>query len=117
MEVLLRWKGVAASKMGNVANRQLLYHQFAEGDLEKVSIPAPWTKIDKAELIVLRDAPIKMCNTANGQFKEQKKRDVERAYQKMSATEKEIFKKKMVEINEVDTGGDKESPPPTPTHI
>ena len=25
LEVLLRWKGVAASKMGNVANRQLLY--------------------------------------------------------------------------------------------
>ncbi len=25
LEVLLRWKGVAASKMGNVANRRLLY--------------------------------------------------------------------------------------------
>jgi hypothetical protein len=29
LEVLLRWKGVATSKMGNVANRRLLYQQFA----------------------------------------------------------------------------------------
>ena len=44
-------------------------------------------------------------------------RDVERAYQKMSAAEKEIFKKKMAEINEADAGVDKESPPPTPTPV
>jgi hypothetical protein len=91
LEVLLRWKGVATSKMGNVANRQLLYQQFAEGDVvEEVSIPAPWTDIDEAELIALRDAPIEMYDTAYGRFEEQKKRDVERAYQKMSAAEKEI---------------------------
>ena len=96
LEVLLRWKGVAASKMGNVANRRLLYQQLAEGDVvEEASIPAPWTKIDEAELIALRDAPIAMCDTAYGHFKERKKRDVERAYQKMSAAEKDIFKKKM----------------------
>ena len=35
---------------------------------------------------------------------EQKKRDVERAYQKMLAAEKEIFKKKMVEIDKADAG-------------
>jgi hypothetical protein len=46
LEVLLRWKGVAASKMGNVANRRLLYQQLAEGDVvEEASIPAPWTEI------------------------------------------------------------------------
>ena len=82
-------------KMGNVANRQLLYQQLAEGDLEEAIIPAPWTKIDKVELIALRDAPIEMYDTAYGRFEEQKKRDVERSYQKMSAAEKEIFKKKM----------------------
>ena len=42
-------------------------------------------------------------------------RDVERAYQKMLAAEKDIFKKKMAEIDEADAGVDKESPPPTPT--
>ncbi len=63
---------MAASKMGNVANRRLLYQQLAEGDLEEVSIPAPWTKINKAELIALRDAPIEMCDTAYGQFEGQK---------------------------------------------
>jgi hypothetical protein len=109
LEVLLRWKGVAASKMGNVANRRLLYQQFAEGDIvEEVSIPAPWTDIDEAELVALRDAPIEMYDTAYGRFEEQKKRDVERSYQKMSAVEKEIFKKKMAEIDEADAGVDEE---------
>ena len=96
---------MATSKMGNVANRRLLYQQFAEGDVvEEVSIPAPWTDIDEAELIVLRDAPIEIYDTAYGRFEEQKKRDVERAYQKMSAAEKEIFKKMMAEIDEADAG-------------
>ena len=117
LEVLLWWKGVAALKMGNAANRLLLHQQLAEGDLEEVRIPAPWTKIDKAELIALRDAPIAMCNTAYGRFEEQKKRDVKGAYQKMSAAEKEMFKKKMVEIDEADAGCDEESLPPTPTPV
>ena len=72
LEVLLWWKGVATSKMGNVANRQLLYQQFTDGDVvEEASIPAPWTDIDEAELIALRDAPIAMCDTAYVRFEEQ----------------------------------------------
>ncbi len=39
------------------------------------------------------------------------------AYQKMSAAEKEIFKKNMAEIDEADAGVDEESPPPTPTPV
>ena len=31
LEVLLHWKGVNVSKMGNVANRRVLYQQFADG--------------------------------------------------------------------------------------
>jgi hypothetical protein len=31
LEVLLRWKGIPVSKMGNVANRQVLYQQFTYG--------------------------------------------------------------------------------------
>ena len=80
--------------MSNIANRRLLYQQLSEGDSEEVSIPAPWTDIDEAELIALRDVPIKMYNTAYGRFEEQKKRDVEHAYQKMSAAEKEMFRKR-----------------------
>ncbi len=117
LEVLLRWKGVAASKMGNVTNRRLLYQQLAEGDLEERSILALWTKIDKAELIALRDAPIEMCDTGYGRFEEQKKRNVESEYQKMSAAEKEIFKKKTAEIDEADAGGGKKSPLSTPTLV
>jgi hypothetical protein len=85
--------------------------------VEEVCIPALWTDIDEAELIALRDAPIEMCDTAYMRFEEQKKRDVERAYQKMLATEKEMFKKKMEEIDKPDAGVHEEFPPPTPTPI
>ncbi len=51
-------------------------------------IPAPWTENEQIELNVLRNAPIKMANTSYGRFLVQQKRDVERAYQKMSAKEK-----------------------------
>ena len=63
--------------MGNVASRRILYQQFAEGVAEEVSVPAPWTEIDEAELVTLRDGPIAICDTTYGQFEEQKKRDVE----------------------------------------
>jgi hypothetical protein len=117
LEVLLRWKGVLVSTMGNVAYRRILYQQFAEGGAEEVGIvPAPWTEIDEAELIALRDGPITICDTAYGRFEEQKKRDVERAYQKMTAAEKEVFKRKMAEYDKADAD-DGETPPPTPTPV
>jgi len=76
LEVLLRWKGVPMSTMGNIANRHILYQQFAEGGAEEVGIvPAPWKEIDEVELIALRDGPIAICDTAYGRFEEQKKRD------------------------------------------
>jgi hypothetical protein len=92
LEVLLRWKGVPVLTMGNIANRRILYQQFTEGGAEEAGILASWTEINKAELIALRDAPIAMCDTAYGRFEEQKKRGMEQAYQKMTATEKEVFK-------------------------
>ena len=49
-------------------------------------------------------------------FEEQKKRDVDRAYQKMTATEKEVFKQKMAEFDEADAY-DGETPPPTHTPV
>jgi hypothetical protein len=52
--------------MGNIANRRILYQQFAEGVAEEVSVPAPWTEIDEAELVALRDGPIAICDTAYG---------------------------------------------------
>jgi hypothetical protein len=44
LEVLLCWKGVPVSKIGNVANRRVLYQQYADGGEEEednTSIPAP----------------------------------------------------------------------------
>ena len=83
--------------VGNVTNRQTLYQQFAEGGAEdEVGIvPGPWTEIDDVKLTALRDCPIAICHTPYWCFEEQKKRDVERGYQKMTTTEKEVFKQKM----------------------
>ena len=116
LEVLIQWKGVPVSTMGNVVNSHILYQQFAEGGEEEVGIvPAPLMDIDEAELIALRD-PIAISNTAYGQLEEQKKRDLEQAYQKMTTAEKEVFKQKMAEYNEADAD-DGESLPPIPIPV
>ena len=81
------------SMMVNAGNSHILYQQIAEGGAEEVGIaPAPWMEIGEAELITLRNGPIAIGVTAYGLLEEQKKRDVERAYQKMTAAEKEVFK-------------------------
>jgi hypothetical protein len=116
LEMLLRWKGVPVSKMGNNANRRLIYQQFAEGGAEEASIPAPWTEIYQAEQDVLRNSPIKLSNTAYRWFEEQNKRVVGQTYAKMSAKEKETLKRRMAEINEAGAG-DKESTPPSLTPV
>ena len=102
--------------MGPVANRRILYQQLAEGVAEEVSVPSPWTEIDEAELVALRDGPIAIYDTAYGRFEEQKKRDVERVYQKMTATEKEVFRRKMAEIDEADADDGEETPPTPPLY-
>jgi hypothetical protein len=79
--------------------------------VEEASIPAPWTEIDQAELDALRKAPIELSDTAYERFKEQKKRDVERAYAKMSAEEKETLKRRMAEIDEAAVGDEEITPP------
>ncbi len=53
LEMLLRWKGVLVSKMGNVANRHILYQHFAEGSTKEVSIPDPWMENNQIELNAL----------------------------------------------------------------
>jgi hypothetical protein len=69
---------------------------------------------DKANLEELRNAPIEMGDTAYGRFEAGQKRDAERAYQKMTLTEKESFRQKMAEIDEAHTA-DGQSPPSNPT--
>ena len=70
LEVLLRWKGVHVSKMGDVANRRVLYQQFTYGGEEEeeddASIPAPWTDADEVGLVELRNAHIDMADTLYG---------------------------------------------------
>jgi hypothetical protein len=40
LEVLLRWKGVPVSTMGNITKQRILYQQFTERGAEEVGIPA-----------------------------------------------------------------------------
>jgi hypothetical protein len=61
---------VPVPKMGNTANRQALYQQFAEGGVEEVSIPALWWKINQLELDALGNVPIEIGDTVYGRFKE-----------------------------------------------
>ena len=119
LEVLLRWKGIPGSKMGNVANRGVLYQQFTDGGEEEeddVSIHAPWTDADEAGLVALRNAPIEMADTSYGRFLATQKRDAERAYQHMDAEEREAFLRKLTEID-TDDAEDGQSPPSNPTPV
>jgi hypothetical protein len=66
---------------------------------------------DKAELEALKNAPIKMGDTAYGRHEAQMKRDTKTASKKMSVAKREVF---LREINE-DT--DKEDKPFPPNNI
>jgi hypothetical protein len=116
LEVLLHWKGVPVSKMRNVANRQVLYQQFADGGEEEeddTSIPTPWTDADEAGLVALMNAPIEMADTSYGQFLATQKRDAERAFQNMSPAEREAFLRRLMEIDAADAE-DGQTPPTNP---
>ncbi len=117
--MLLHWKGVPVSKMGNVANRRVLYQQFADGggeEEEDVSIPAPWMDADEAGLVALKNAPIEMADTWYGRFLATQRRDAERAFQHMDAAEREAFLRRLTEIDAPDAK-DGQSPPPNPTPV
>ena len=90
LEVLLRWKGIPVSKMGNMASKRALYQQgVGDRGEDDLGDPARWTEAEDDQLEALRIAPIEMGNTAYGRFEARKKKDVEIGYQKMSAEEKE----------------------------
>ena len=121
LELLLRWRGVPVSKMGNVANRRVLYQQFADGGEEEeddaANIPAPWTDADKARLVALRNATIEMADTSYGRFLEMQKRYyAERADQHMDAEVREAFLRKLAEIDANDSE-DRQSPPSNLTPV
>jgi hypothetical protein len=73
-------------------------------------------EIDQAELGALRNAAIEMSDTAYRQFEEQKKRDTEQAYQKMTPVEKDSFRQKLAEIDKVGAN-DGQTPPSSPTPV
>jgi hypothetical protein len=67
-------------------------------------------------LVALRNAPIEMADTSYGRFLATQKRDAERAYQHMDAEEREVFLRKLTEID-ADDAEDGQSPPSNPTPV
>jgi hypothetical protein len=114
LEVLLRWKGVPVSKMGNVANRRVPYLQFTDGGGEEED--DAWMDADEVGIVALKNAHIKMANTLYGRFQAAQKRDAERAFQHMDAAEREAFLQRLMEIGAADAE-DGQSPPPNPTPV
>jgi hypothetical protein len=61
LDVFLKWKGIAVSKLGNMVNRRLLFQQFASDRRDDdLGDPAKWTEASEGALNALRDAPIPM---------------------------------------------------------
>ncbi len=69
---------------------------------------------NKAIILALKNAPIKMANTLYGWFLATQKRDTERAFQPMDAAEREAFLRRLTEVSAADAQ-DGQSPPPNPT--
>ena len=90
VDVKLRPKGLSNLRRLSTCNPVSLYpisYSLSELLLELLQerflcffFAAFLSPFSQAKLIALRDAPIKMCNTAYGWSEEQKKRDVERVY-------------------------------------
>ncbi len=112
--MLLHWKGVPVSKVGNVANRRVLYQQFADGGGEEGD--DAWMDANKVGLVALKNAHIEMANTLYGQFLAAQKRDAERAFQHMDAAEREAFLRRLTEIDTANTE-DGQSLPSNPTPV
>ena len=60
--------------------------------------------------------PVEMADTLYGRFLATQKRDTERAYQHMDAEEREVFLRKLTEID-ADDAEDGQSPPTNPTPV
>ena len=71
---------------------------------------------DKAGLVSLTNASIKMADTSYGHFLVTQKRDAERAHQHLEAEERETFLRRLTEIN-ADDAKDGQSPPSNPTPV
>jgi hypothetical protein len=85
------------------------------GDKEdKASITAWWMDAKKAALDTLKYVPIKIGNNVYRRSEAKKKKDIEQAYKKMTAEEKNDLMWKLAELDVEDTN-DNESEAPSPT--
>ncbi len=67
-----------------------------------MSIADRWTDANEAALDALKNAPIKMGNTAYGRYEAKKKKDIKQAYKKMTAEEKSDLMRKLKELDAED---------------
>jgi hypothetical protein len=86
------------------------------GKEDEVSIADRWTNANEAALDALKNAPIKMGDTAYVRYEAEKKKDIKRAYKKMMAKEKSDLMRKLEELDTEDAN-DNECAPPSPTPL
>jgi hypothetical protein len=118
--VLLKWKGVAASKIKAVLDKCTLIQKFEDdgaiGLEDKSSIPAQWTDADKASLVTLTNAPIELGDTTYRRHEAKKKKYVVQAIEKMTPKERVAILQQMAKMDAANAADD-ETAPPSPTPI
>jgi hypothetical protein len=114
LATLLCWKGIVG-KLPNIANKHTMYLELltkgGEENEGSIIIPALWMEANKAELKRLKNAPIKMGDTAYAHHEMQMTRDAKTACKKMSAAKREAF------LREIDKDAGKENKPFPPNNI
>jgi hypothetical protein len=120
LEVLLKWKGFAASKMKTVLDKCTLFQKFVDdgaiGLEDESSIPAQWMDANKARLNTLKNEPIELGDTAYEQHEAEKKKDVVQPIKKITPKERAAILQQMAEMDSANAAND-ETTPPSPTPI
>ncbi len=113
-------EGCPCIKNGECGGKESALQKFVEegsgGNENEASITAWWTDANMAALDALKYAPIKIGTTTYGRFEAEKKKDIERAYKKMTAKEKHDLMQKLAKLDPEDANDD-ESMPPSPTQV
>jgi hypothetical protein len=115
LEVLLKQKGAAVSKMKTVLDKRTLFQKFVDngaiGLEDKSSILAHWMDTNEARLVALKNAPIELADTTCGRHEVKKKKDLVWAIKKMTPEERAAILQQMAEMDTANAANNKTVPP------
>jgi len=112
LAVLLKWKGIAASKMGNLDAKRRMYRDILEKESEDENLPPsplPWTEEEEEALENLKNSnvgDISTADTASARFAARQKKEALNTLKKMSPEEREAF---LQSIDEADAEDEQET--------